>query len=112
VSLISVLKRLRTRPPSGDKVELKPMEQVVLALLIRAGSAGPEAVQAEIDGRRPVLAQTAAEMMSALLRQDLAEARIAPDEDSGSTLYVATARGRRLRKVLPPNPSTVTEFWL
>jgi hypothetical protein len=112
LSLISILRRLHTRPPSGEKVELKPMEQVVLALLIRAGSASAEAVQAEIDGRWPVLAQTAGEVMSALVRQDLAEARIALDEGCGSPRYVPTTKARRLRKVLPPNPSTVTEFWL
>ena len=110
MDLRGLLKRLRTRGPSGEKVELKPLEQVALALLLRQDGAPASAVQAAIDERRPVLPQPAAEVMTALLEQGLAEARYRPE--TGDSVFVATARGGRLRGRIPENPSTVTDYWL
>lgn len=81
-----------------------------MALLIRQDGATTAAIQATIDGRLPVLPQDAAEVMTALLEQGLAEARHRPE--SGDSVFVATAKGRRLRGRIPEDPKTVTDFWI
>jgi hypothetical protein len=112
MGLVSFLRRLRKRPPSGIRVELKPLEQVVLAHLIRSGGAGDTAVQGAIDERRPALPRSARDVMAPLLEQGLAEARLRPDAETSEAVYVPTAKGMRLKNRLPQNPTTVTDFWI
>jgi hypothetical protein len=109
VDVSAFIRRLRTRPPSGEKVELKPLEQAALALVIRTGGASTRVLQVEVDARSPVLRYQAAGVVDALMRHRLVEARLQPD---GETVFVPTARGLRLRKRLPDDPKSVTDFWL
>jgi hypothetical protein len=112
MSLADFLKRLRTRGPSGERVELKPLEQVLLAYLIEHGSATSAQLQAAIEVRRPVLEQTSSDVASALIAQGLAGMRFDLEGADTRSVFVPTAKGMRLRKALPANPTTVTDFWL
>ena len=112
MGLRQLLQRLRTRPASGARVELRPLEQVVVAYLIRVGGAGMAAVQDVIDGRQAVLHRTAQEILAPILEQGLAEARLRPDTGSSDAIFVPTAKGLRLKDRLPENPTTVTDFWV
>jgi hypothetical protein len=112
VDLRSLFSRLRRRPPSGERVELKPLEQVALSYLLRFGSASTSGIQAELDARSSVLAPDANDVMTALIVQGLVQARIEPQEGRSSTIFVPSAKGQRLKGILPSEPSVVTEFWL
>jgi hypothetical protein len=109
MDLLRLVRRVLVRPPAGEKVELKPLEQACLARLIAGGGATAAGLQPEVDARSPVLRQDAMEVLAGLVSKGLAEARLRPD---GDALFVPTAKGMRLRGRLPPDPSTVTDFWL
>jgi hypothetical protein len=59
-----------------------------------------------------VLAQSASEVAAALLSQGLAEMRYGFAGPDARTTFVPTAKGLRLRKLVPPNPVSVTDFWV
>ncbi len=107
--MLRFLRRLRTRPPSGHSVELKPLEQIVLRVLLAGSAVTAADVRAIIEARRPILAPTVDEVLTPLLDQGLAEARF---DLKGPAVYVATAKARPLKSRLPEDPRTVTEFWL
>lgn len=112
MGLRSFLRHLRTRPPAGEKVELKPLEQVVLAHLIRAGLLSIEDVRSLIESRTPVLVPGPEEVLAPLVRQGLAEARGDPQDGSGPPNYVPTPKASRLEGRIPEDPRTVTDFWV
>jgi hypothetical protein len=109
MDLSRFVRRLLVRPPAGEKVELKPVEQACLARIIATSGATAAGLQPEVDARSPVLRQDAAEVVAGLISKGLVEARLRPD---GDALFVASAKGMKLRGRLPPEPSTVTDFWL
>jgi hypothetical protein len=112
MGLRDLIRRLRARPPSGDRVELKPAEQVALALIIRAGSASEDSIRTAVESHSAVLAPELAEVLTALASQGLAEVRLEPDIGRSRTTLFVTAKGRKLRGRIPEDPRTVTEFWI
>lgn len=109
MDLLSLLKRLRTRPPRGTAIELTPSEQVALAHLIRKASATLAELEAVVDARNPIFRPEPGEVAAALVQQGAAEARI--DLHAG-TIYVPTSNALKLKKRIPEEPRTVTQFWV
>jgi len=112
MGLRDFIRRIRTRPPSGERVELKPAEQVVLAHLLRFDPATVAEIRTVIEAMDLAVPPDANEVLTALLVQALAEARPQPKQGSGGAAYVPTAKGRRLTGRLPQQPRTVTDFWI
>jgi hypothetical protein len=104
-----------TRVFRGSKrrrVELKPLEQVALGLLIKTGGTGAAEIQREIESTAGVWPRPAAEVLQPLLEQGLVEARLRPELDASEAFFVPTADGLKLRGHLPAEPTTITDFWI
>ena len=112
MGLREFIQRIRTRPPSGERVELKPAEQVVLAHLLRFDTSTILEIRPVIEAMSLAAPPDASDVMTALVAQGLTEARLRPEQGSGAVAYVPTAKGRRLKGRLPQEPRTVTDFWI
>lgn len=107
----SFLKSALTRGPSGESVTLRPTDQIAMLYLLRFGKVTAEDLHRELSATRGADDTETGETIVRLLTEQLVEARYLPEEGTAAITYVITKRGSRLKRRIPPEPRSVTEFW-
>ncbi|MFQ5880652.1 MAG: hypothetical protein ACE5IZ_10840 [Dehalococcoidia bacterium] len=103
------MQRLLHRRPRPS-VELNVTEQLIMLFLFRFGAVPAEEIYAEIAAQRPLRRP---EVLAALLRlEETGLVQADAQDDKGRRLYQATKLGQKLQGRVPPEPKSVTEFWL
>jgi hypothetical protein len=112
VALKAFFRRILVRAPRGERIELKPAEQAVLAHLLRSGTASPAGIAAVVSGMEFVMPGNPVEIIGDLVSKGLAENRFDLSADSPEVAYLPTPKAQRLKGLLSENPRTVMDFWV
>jgi hypothetical protein len=109
--LKSILQRISPGRPR-ESVELNPVAQIAVRYLAQYGSRTAADIEREVSAHRTIHGDELDEALAHLLAAGLAETTLQLTTGQAETFYSATKKARSLRRRIPPEPRTVTEFYL
>jgi hypothetical protein len=112
VFLKSLWVRVGPQRKPRESVALNPVEQLALRFLLGFGPSTRESVYTEVNSIRPADASGVDEALGRLESLNLVESRLSIEDDKSETLFFPSNKGTRLKGHIPPEPQTVTEFYI